>query len=558
MDTRRKTLDRRIQSMATERSSFNAHWSELARFVAPRRSRFFVSDVNKGDIRWHSIVNSSATQALRIFRAGLLTGIMSPARPWFSLRTPDSDLNRFQPVQDWLYQTELLLRDIFNQSNLYNMAPIMLGELGLFGTGCMMQVDDFHDVTRFYTHTVGSYYLAQNSRFEVDTMGREWQMTAEQIVGEYGLPNVSSAVRSAYDAGTYDARFTVRQFIGPNPDMDPRKTDAKFKPFVSVTWEPGSNDDKLLRESGFNEFPVHCPRWEVTGEDIYGTDCPGMTALGDVKGLQIMERKKAAAVEKMVSPPVQAPVSMKNVPLAMMPGGASFYDGSGDGALIRPIYQVNPQVQELGMDMKRTEDRINQAFFVDLFQSISSMEGVQPQNQLYLTQKNQEKLLQLAPTLERLHGEFLNGLIDRTFNQCVRANILPPPPPELQGQALRAQYVSPLAMAQHAEVTGTIERFTYFVGGLTGTHPEAGDKLNVDEAINEYAAATSVPPRLVNSDEQVQATRAARAKQQQAEQAIATAQSAANTTKMLSDAKTTDPSVLTAASQALGGAAMPR
>src|SRR3546814_5846196 len=58
-----------------------------------------------------------------------------------------------------------------------------------------------------------------------------------------------------------------------------------------------------------------------------------------------------------------------------------------------------------------------------------------------LMQRNEERLLQLGPVLERLHGEFLDQLINRTFNQCVRAGILPEAPAELAGQSLKVNYI---------------------------------------------------------------------------------------------------------------------
>ena len=85
------------------------------------------------------------------------------------------------------------------------------------------------------------------------------------------------------------------------------------------------------------------------------------------------------------------------------------------------------------------------------------MEGVQPRNQLELTPRNQERLLQLGPTLERQFGEFLDPLISRTFNQMIRVpDLVPPPPPELENRPLKPRYISTLAMAQQVISTGNI------------------------------------------------------------------------------------------------------
>ena len=170
----RKYYDIRRATMKKERTSFIPHYKGLSSFISPRRGRFLTTDRNKGTIVHQSIINSKATWALRTARAGLFAGVMSPARPWFRYEMEDQALMEFQPVKIWLENLEKLVRRIFNQSNLYNMAPVMLGELLQFGTGCMSHVDDFDDVARFYTHTAGSYLIGQDQRGNVVTVVREY------------------------------------------------------------------------------------------------------------------------------------------------------------------------------------------------------------------------------------------------------------------------------------------------------------------------------------------------------------------------------------------------
>ena len=189
---------------------------------------------------------------------------------------------------------------------------------------------------------------------------------------------------------------------------------------------------------------------------------------------------------------------------------------------------VNPQLNELMLDIDKVERRIDKAYFVDLFNAISSMEGVQPRNQEELLQRNQERLLQLGPVLERVHGEFLSKMIDRVFNQMVRADLVPPAPPEMQGQELDIRFISSLAMAQRSVVVGDIERLAQFVGGLAGAgFPTAVDKFDADQAIDEYANAIGVPPKIVVPDENVAEKRAEDARQQQMMMAMEAAKAAA-------------------------------
>ena len=508
-------LARRLSEAKKERQSFISHYKEISENIQPRRGRFNTTgDRNKGDRRHNLIINSKGSQALRTATSGVFSGIMSPSRSWFNLGTPDPAMLEFQPVKIWLNQVEMIIRAIFNASNLYNMAPVMLGETMLFGTGCMLHVDDFEDVARFYTQTVGSYMIAQNDRYEVDTILREWEMTVSQIVGKFGLENVSESVKEQWDKSNYDAWYPVSHIIEPNPDSKSSPLFSTDKAFRSVYFQPDTaKKDKLLRQSGFDEFPAYVPRWGTTGEDVYGTDCPGMIALGDVKGLQIEEKRKAQAIDKMVNPPLKGPASVRNVPVYSIPGGLTIHDGTSDREQLGPLYQVNPQIQELSYDIQKVEQRIEEAFHVDLFRAISNMEGIQPKNQLELSQRNEERLQELGPVLEQFHGEFLDKLIDRTFNQVIKADILPPPPPELEGQELKVNYISSLAQAQRSVATGGIERLANFVAGMAQVAPTVVDKFDWDQAVDEFGNAIIAPPRLIKADNDVAEKRKADAEQ---------------------------------------------
>ena len=524
--SKRDYYNQRLSSMKQERTSFETHWRELSEYIQPRRGRFEISDRNKGEKRNTKIINSKATMALRTASSGLMANLTSPARPWFRLETPDFEMMEFAPVKIWLSDVEKIMMAIFNESNLYNVLPVLYTELLLFGTAAMSHVDDFEDVSRFYPHTIGSYYIAQNNRQDIRTFYREFEWTCGQIVGEFGIENVSHGIKDCYDKGDYEKWWPIVHAVEENPEFneDESSRNNKKKRYSSVYYEPGidkNSRESILRMRGFDDFPVYVPRWDVTGEDIYGTSCPGMVALGDVKALQIEEKRKAQAIEKMVNPPLKGPGSLRNIPVSSLPGGITTYDSDTTREGLQPIYQVDPRLGELMADMQAIEQRIDRAFYVDLFLAISQMQGIQPRNEMEIMRREEEKLLMLGPVIERLFDDLLDPLIDRTFSQAVKAEILPPPPPELEGMDLKVNYISSLAQAQRAVGTGSIERVATFIGNLAGASgdPSVWDKYDKDQAVDEFASMVGVPPRTIVPDEAVAAQREERAaKQQQAEQ----------------------------------------
>lgn len=281
-ETTKERLNKQFAQLESERQSFEPHWRELSDYINPRGSRFLTSEVNRNDRRNTRIIDSTGTMAARTLASGMMSGITSPARPWFRLATPDPEMMDYGPVKLWLEAVQNRMNDMFNKSNLYQSLPQLYGSLGTYSTGAMAVLEDDEDIIRTMPFPIGSYYLANSPRGSVDTCFRKFSMTVRQLVQEFGLNNVSESVKSMWESGTYEKWIEVMHSVYPNIDRDTSKLDSKNKPFKSVYYEVGGDNDKLLRESGFDEFPIMAPRWEVNGEDVYGSSCPGMLALGPV------------------------------------------------------------------------------------------------------------------------------------------------------------------------------------------------------------------------------------------------------------------------------------
>jgi hypothetical protein len=165
-ESRRKELEMQRAQLEQERASFISTWRTLGENFLPRRPRFFVSDTNRGERRNQKIIDPTGTYAVRTLRSGMMSGVSSPARQWFRLATSDPDLTEFVPVKDWLYLVSQRMAAVFLKSNLYNVLPIIYGDLGVFGTGAIGVEEDDEDVIRCFPFPIGSYKISNNSRFK--------------------------------------------------------------------------------------------------------------------------------------------------------------------------------------------------------------------------------------------------------------------------------------------------------------------------------------------------------------------------------------------------------
>ena len=120
-ETDRTKFATRFASLKTERSDWDSHWRDLSEYFLPRTGRFVASDVNRGDKRWNSIYDSTGTRALRTLSAGMMSGMSSPARPWFRLAIGDTELMEYSTVKLWLHEVTRRMRDTFSRSNTYQI-----------------------------------------------------------------------------------------------------------------------------------------------------------------------------------------------------------------------------------------------------------------------------------------------------------------------------------------------------------------------------------------------------------------------------------------------------
>jgi len=557
--TKRQELVILRADLERDRSSFITHWTDLADFIDPRRAQFTLSQTNRGERRNQKIINGTATLAKRTLASGMMGGVTSPARKWFRLSTPDPALKENGQVKNYLHEVEEVMNAAFLRSNLYNNLPIVYGDMGTFATSAMLIEEDFENVLRCYTFPVGSYMIALDDKLRVRVFSREFRLTVRQVVKKFGRrddngnldkSNFSNTIKTAIERKQWGQWIDICHVVRPNESYNPKSlTSKKFesiyyeKSTVSSTQGSATDPETYLRERGYDYFPVLCPRWETTGEDVYGTNCPGMVALGDIKALQTMERRFAQAVEKKVNPPMIGPTSLKRSKSSILPGDITYTDEREGQKGFRPAHEVNFQLSELRDQMTEKENLIQRAYYEDLFLMLANSD----RRQITATEVNErreEKLLGLGPVLERLNQDLLDPLIDIAFLIMDRQGLLPEPPEELQGSSLKVEYISIMHSAQKLAGLSGIERFTAFVGQMAEYRPEVLDKIDTDQIVDEYADITGVPPNIVVADEIVQQIREARA---QAEQAAAQAEQAsiqAGTVKDLSQANLEDDSAL--------------
>lgn len=549
-----------------EFSSFQPHLQDLADYIQPWRLQLYVDDAaNRGDKKYDKIIDSTGSMAARTLRAGMMAGVTSPARRWYRLTTPDPNLEDISSVKAWLHLVSERMATVFLKSNLYNVLPIVYGDIGTFGTSALLVEEDAKTVVRFYSMPVGSYRIANDRRNNVSTFFRETRMTVRQLVERFAemdedgevtdWSNISLQVKTLYDQGQYQTWVNVCHVIEPNPNYNPRRLQSRYKRYLSVYYEKGvasgrtgnylsnADDDLILGESGYDFFPVLCPRWETAGQDVYATECPGMLSLGDIKQLQVGELRAAQAIEKMVNPPMTGPISAKTNGASILPGHVTWADTASGDKGFRPAHEVDPKIRELEIKQEQVRARIKKAFFEDLFLMLSQSDRDLTATEV--RERHEEKLLALGPVLEQINQDLLDPLIDITYYYMEEQGLIPEAPEELQGVELKVEYISIMAQAQKLVGIAGLDRFVGSVAQIAKVDESAMHKINTHQLIDVYGDMLSVPPGIIRTEEETNAIMAQIAKANQAQALAQVIEQGAGAAKNLSQADMSSDNALT-------------
>ena len=511
-----------FDQMLNDRSDFEQIWRDISEWLLPDHGVFNYTSKPRPKKRVTSkIMNDVAEDALDVLTAGLQAGLTSPARKWFSLDFDRPYLNRIIPLRAWLDECEKVLYSAFQASNFYSIIHSFYIEYAGFGIGAIYFGADA-DPFRFEVCEVGTYVIAEGPNHIVDKLYRVLFMTAQNIVRKFP-DTVSNRVKKIADSypeyviPVLHAVFPQKQGGKPFTSMYYEYLNSGSAPYPYPTETSGSvsgvSDERILRISGFHEFPFLVSRWELIGDKIYGPS-PGKKAVPSIRRLQEIEKAQMLATHKEADPPLNAPARMKGS-IRKLPGGINYYDNPQE--TVNEVYRVRRDLTAAFTNIERIEKSIKTKFFNELFLTASRDPNLSPLKAAEVYERKDERMIRLGPTVERAQFEVLSPLINRGFNIAGRKGMLPEFPQEfvdeVAGGNYKIIYVSPLAEAQKQLGMAPITNFLQTFAGVLQLAPEARDKINADRLVDEIGETTGAPAVIFNTEEEIAAIRQQRAEE---------------------------------------------
>lgn len=515
-----KKIKSRVAQLDQAFEPYKGKAKDIQRYVCPWRGRFLSGDHENQnrDALYDdsSIHNTIVFEAIDIGAAGIKSGVSPSSRPWFKIGGHDKKLAELRGPSQWLSFVGDVIEDIFQRSNTYDSLQEIYSEDFVFGAGYALVEGDLETVIRLHPFSYGEYRVAHDHAGRLNVFLRRFWKSAGALVEEFGEEHVSDAVRQAYNDGNLETQFRCNMLIEANDDRLEVK-DALGRPWRALYWQDGAPQGHFLAVRGFDVFPVIGGPWDMAGSRGYGIG-PGHKNLRNCKRLQIIEEESLQQLALHTRPPMKSDGANKSVLIDASPWGmtrttGSFQNGSG----VEPLYRVQPNTRDLEEKIKRTETSIDRGFYKDIFLMLAN--GAQDIDTAYQAAKMlEEKYTVLGPVIERSLA-MLGQLIQLTFHFANEAGLIPEPPPELQGQELKIEYVSILAQAQQIAGLQSIEETMGFVRRIEPFWPEARYKIDALQAVDEVASTNGAPPSMIRSDDEAAALMEQDQKRQAAQEA---------------------------------------
>lgn len=501
---------KRLAQLKNLRAPHESHYRQCFEYSYPLRGDGFggqTYDAGSGQVKRAQLLDSTLTDACDLLAASIMTGLTPNSSLWFGLDVDGSS----ELDNKWLGESSDTIFRMVHAANFDAEAyECMLDLLPAGYFALYVDMDDKGGYTFQQWPISQVYYTSTKPGKPVDTVFREYTLTAAQAEQEFGVENLSPEIVRALKDNP-DEPFTFVHAVYPRTDYIKGARLARNLPIASCHIEVKTKH--LVRESGYHEMPVIIGRWrKISGRSEYAIG-PVFNALPDAKELNDLLFNEKAATDLAV---------------------AGMWIAEDDGVLNPRSVKVGPRKIIVANSVDSMKPLLTGADFNVAFTKKAELQSqirrVMMADQLppvdgpvrTATEFNVRIALirqLLGPIFGRLMAEYLQPMIERCFGLAYRAGLLGVAPEGIQNRAYSVKYQSPQARAQRQEEVTAIERYNANLAVMAELDEQVLDTVDFDEQSAIVAEALGVPARVRRDKDAVAAIRQQRAEaQQQAEQ----------------------------------------
>ncbi len=530
-----------LETLKSRRSNYDKVNQDITDYVLPNRGNFTTQRA-PGEELDRIIFDSTAITANQNLASVLAQGLTDPNTMWARFRPKDPKLLEIEEVKRWLEKLEQKVFNVFTSSELgfAQQNHELLLDLCGYGTAIMFVGEQENGDILFQTRHLSEIWIEENSSGFVDTVYRQFELTARQAEQKWGEENLGPKILEMLKTKPHE-KFEFINVVLPKKDYERSisKIESSLENFEFISLNISKDDKKVISSKGFHEMPYIVVRWLKRIGEVYGIS-PSWNALSDIFMINGFAEVGLKSVQKQVDPPLLMSDDGVIMPLQTFPGGVNIGGLNDDGKEnIKPLItgQNNAVLVEV---LSRLELKIEKAYFVDQFQQ---REGVQPLTATESIHREQSKLRLIGPQVRRVEDEYLNLALIRVISMLQRKGELEEPPEALlvniggkQVVDFSIEYIGPLAFTQQTNQLLSYNRFFANVGTFVEIKRDVMDNFDIDAIVRDGAEKSGIPLKQIKKIDEVRAFRKAKAEAQAAENLKADIETGANTAATLQKA----------------------
>lgn len=358
-----KQVLKAFDKVKSKRSNWNNMYQVIGRYVHMNKQNF-TTQPSSGEFLINEIFDTTAVFAAHNAASIILGMVWTGAASQVFEIVPPEDIGEVTTELAKYYEKlNKITYAAFDdpKANLKMSLDEYMLEQMCFGTSALSVEAGRKSKLLFKAHGVKELYLCDND----ERLYLELEMDVDRVVSYYGLENVSQRLREKYLSEDYSHKVKVVIAIRPR-SLKTAEIGKYAMEFQGLHLE--YNGGHLLREDGYEEFPVHVGHFRKLAYEEYGRS-PSMNALPDIMEANALREAVIVATEKHLNPPL----GMLHDGIL---GGGIVNRSAGDLTVFnaaaamgnsKPIFNVD-EVGDLVPALKRLEqinEVIAQHYFID-------------------------------------------------------------------------------------------------------------------------------------------------------------------------------------------------
>lgn len=555
-----KQIKQDFERLKSERGNWDQMFQVLGEYVSLNKQNF-TSSPDEGEFLIDDVFDSTGVFAAQA-SASALMGFLWPgsAKQSIEIVPPDdADLEMTTALEKWYTSVTdkvIAAMDDPKAGLVAALDEMMLDQI-IFGTSGVGVEKGGQSKLLFKAYGVKECYVDEGKDGKINKVYLHCELNMERYVRQYGVEKVSAKVRKAYEKDKLDGKVKVLIAI-----ME-RKEKVAEKGMLAMPWSVHHieyDSNHLIKEEGFNEFPISFSRFRKLAYEKYGRS-PAMNALPDIKEANILREAVILATEKALNMPIgiMNDGMLGGSIIDTSPRAVNVFNPKGAMGGGPPVFDIGkpPDINAALARLEKLEQVISQHFYIDrLIDMNNSQRMTFGEAQI----RDAIRTSSLSALFGRQISELYTPLISRCVNMMFRAGefgVVPGTEEEVEllkaGQepqyvpeeiAKRLEegkdiynitYKTKAASAARAEEYISIIDVTGYATQAAQVDPSVANRTDLHEALKVMANIRGLPVGIIRQDDEVDAINQQQAQQQQQQQLVNAAVPVSEAAKNISE-----------------------